>query len=179
MFRYQLAEPNYRPFPYEELMARHELAALSDGKPVVDGSVETHLQAGSHILRRIAFSACVTGGGIEVPTDIARLEKVTNQLKNGKATRKQSHYLTHGLHSFKGKFYPQLARALLNRAKVLPGDFVLDPFCWKRDITHRIVVTWSRCTRSGCKPSRHSNRKNQGQTSPYSGGFIREATQCV
>ena len=37
-------------------------------------------------------------------------------------------YLTHGLHSYKGKFFPQLVRSLLNHAEAGPGSVVVDPF---------------------------------------------------
>ena len=38
-------------------------------------------------------------------------------------------YLTHSLHEYKGRFYPQLAKALMNYAGLKKGDTVLDPFC--------------------------------------------------
>jgi DNA modification methylase len=37
--------------------------------------------------------------------------------------------VTHGLHPYKGKFYPQLAKGLLNLVGVADGSKVLDPFC--------------------------------------------------
>ena len=38
-------------------------------------------------------------------------------------------YLTHSLHEYKGRFYPQLAKALMNYAGLQKGDTILDPFC--------------------------------------------------
>ena len=38
-------------------------------------------------------------------------------------------YLTHSLHEYKGRFYPQLAKAFMNYAGIKKGDTVLDPFC--------------------------------------------------
>ena len=38
-------------------------------------------------------------------------------------------YGTHGLHEYRGKFFPQLVRALLNIADVPKGGLVLDPMC--------------------------------------------------
>jgi SAM-dependent methyltransferase len=46
-----------------------------------------------------------------------------------RSSRKEAKYLTHGLHPFKGKFYPQLAKSLLNATGLREGDQVLDPFC--------------------------------------------------
>ena len=38
-------------------------------------------------------------------------------------------YATHGLHEYRGKFFPQLVRALINRARVPDDGIVLDPMC--------------------------------------------------
>jgi len=45
------------------------------------------------------------------------------------SARKDPKYVTHGLHAYKGKFYPQLAKALINISGVRPGGRILDPFC--------------------------------------------------
>ena len=53
-------------------------------------------------------------------------------LENGDAEggrRKDPKYATHGLHPYKGKFYPQLAKALMNVAGISSGTRILDPFC--------------------------------------------------
>ena len=38
-------------------------------------------------------------------------------------------YATHGLHEYRGKFFPQLVRALINIAQVPDNGIVLDPMC--------------------------------------------------
>lgn len=38
-------------------------------------------------------------------------------------------YATHGLFPYRGKFHPQLIKAILNILKIQPGDVVLDPMC--------------------------------------------------
>ena len=38
-------------------------------------------------------------------------------------------YATHGLHEYRGKFFPQLARALINIARVPSDGIVVDPMC--------------------------------------------------
>lgn len=38
-------------------------------------------------------------------------------------------YLTHSFHEYKGRFYPQLAKAFMNYAGVKKSDTILDPFC--------------------------------------------------
>ena len=37
-------------------------------------------------------------------------------------------YLTHGLHSYKGKFFPQIVRSLLNVVRVGDAAVIVDPF---------------------------------------------------
>ena len=38
-------------------------------------------------------------------------------------------YATHGLHEYRGKFFPQLVRALMNIVRLPEGGIVLDPMC--------------------------------------------------
>ena len=42
--------------------------------------------------------------------------------------RKESKYGVHGLHRYKGKFYPQLVKALINYSDAGPGSVFCDPF---------------------------------------------------
>ena len=43
--------------------------------------------------------------------------------------KKESRYLMHSLHSYKGKFHPQIVKGLINAAGASKGEVVLDPFC--------------------------------------------------
>ncbi len=43
-------------------------------------------------------------------------------------TRSVNQYLTHWIYPYKGKFHPQMIRALLNIIRLKEGDTVLDPF---------------------------------------------------
>ena len=43
-------------------------------------------------------------------------------------TRSVNQYLTHWIYPYKGKFHPQMIRALLNVLDLQPGETVLDPF---------------------------------------------------
>ena len=43
-------------------------------------------------------------------------------------TRSVNQYLTHWIYPYKGKFHPQMIRALLNIIGLKEGDTVLDPF---------------------------------------------------
>ena len=43
--------------------------------------------------------------------------------------RRVLRYGPHGGHEYRGRFFPQLVRSLLNVAHIAPGDIVLDPMC--------------------------------------------------
>lgn len=49
------------------------------------------------------------------------------KIKPNKA--REIRYLTHSFHEYKGRFYPQLAKAFMNYAGIKKGDTILDPFC--------------------------------------------------
>jgi hypothetical protein len=125
----KLEPPTYKLWPYERTLRLRE-AGLSP-------STESQNPEGSLVVevnpaklaqfRKLAFSHAVSGPGLALePTWQAILENVG---QNGNSARKDSKYATHGLHPFKGKFYPQLAKALLNLAGADEGRVLLDPYC--------------------------------------------------
>jgi putative RNA methylase family UPF0020 len=60
-------------------------------------------------------------------TDSRALLELATDLRDGQ--RNEAHnYLTHGIHSYKGKYFPQIVRSLLNHAETTPGSLVVDPF---------------------------------------------------
>ncbi len=62
-------------------------------------------------------------------SQVKRMDVYDKSIKENHSRAKESHYLTHGLHEYKGKFYPQIVRALLVCSKVKKEATVLDPFC--------------------------------------------------
>jgi len=67
--------------------------------------------------RRLAYFKSVNG----TPTDYFHIIKRNR-------TRSLNQYLTHWIYPYKGKFHPQMIRALLNILGLRPGQTVLDPF---------------------------------------------------
>lgn len=57
--------------------------------------------------------------------------KVQNLYRNaaGLQGKRVTQYLVHTFHQYKGRFYPQLVKALLNYSKIGKAAVVLDPFC--------------------------------------------------
>lgn len=118
---------NYRYYPYERELAARELAALLSNvqtREAIDGiGVVGSIDAKS--VKRLTYFSGLKNGQTFRPTVQGRLEAVARTGKNRQVTR----YSVHGLHEYKGKFNPQVAKSLLNIFGVRPGDRVLDPFC--------------------------------------------------
>jgi hypothetical protein len=140
MIEYIFRGPTYRPFPYERTLAVEELRTLTGCEGVWQGetfNVSVRKPLVTDLLRRLAFFSSVKGPSGLIPTQAHLLEQSALLLRHGNghsstngeaSSRKESTYLSHGLHRYKGKFYPQLCRSLINIASVRPGDLVLDPF---------------------------------------------------
>ncbi len=123
----QLMPPPYRLWPYEADLRLRESGVTSgniDAQKVIELPTEG---LDTLSLKRLVFSHSLRiGECASEPTWQAVLE-------NGGATkpgaRKDPKYVTHGIHPYKGKFYPQLAKGLLNLTRFGAGSSVLDPFC--------------------------------------------------
>ena len=122
--------PPYKLWPYEKTLRLREANLPAEGTKVQDAAGKLIFAADAKSLsemRNLVFSHHITSDGTSIePTWQATLE-------NGNAAnpgaRKDPKYVTHGLHPYKGKFYPQLAKGLLNLAKLKEGARILDPFC--------------------------------------------------
>lgn len=139
--------------PFERRLALDELRALAPGKVhPADGdeaTASTFSLAGTvsaDALRNALAYWRSVGPEPEGLTSQVRGEATLAAARNGmklaelgsqpspsqaiKPARKRClRYATHGLHEYRGKFFPQLVRALINTARV-PGDgIVIDPMC--------------------------------------------------
>lgn len=124
-----LKPPPYRLWPYEAGLRVREVHQLLGCSPATMGgnlAVEVG-PAQAARARDLVFTHHISAdGAAPTPTWQAILE---NGGASDGSSRKDPKYTTHGLHTYKGKFYPQLARALMNVAGVSAGAKVLDPFC--------------------------------------------------
>lgn len=128
----RLDGPGYRMWDYEEGLRHREIEALTGAETrdtTSNGAVVATLrQPALSEIRRLAFThSYVVGENREAaqPT----WQKVLENGDTETATRKDPKYATHGLHPFKGKFYPQLAKALMNMSRAGVGSVLLDPYC--------------------------------------------------
>jgi len=109
-------------FIYELSLAGLELKALGVVFEVTDGLREFRIlnksgEKKEKILRRGSYYKTVDGQFTDYFQIIQK-----NQ------TRSVNQYLTHWIYPYKGKFHPQMIRALLNIIGLKEGEIVLDPF---------------------------------------------------
>jgi len=127
-----LKPPTYRMWPYER-----ELRAL-ETQAICGGSLPSPQQASrpyTAILSGLGLARAVSRLTFTSEIRTARLyrkrtwQKVLENGDNDEPARKEPKYATHGLHAYKGKFYPQLAKALINVGAAPNRAKILDPFC--------------------------------------------------
>ncbi|MGQ9629997.1 MAG: DNA methyltransferase [bacterium] len=116
----QLALFDNVQFIYELALAQLELQSLGVRFEVTNGLREFKLleaQDEEKLRRKLAYFKLIKGEY----TDYFHIIQ-----KN--RTRSVNQYLTHWIYPYKGKFHPQMIRALLNIIGLEQGDTVLDPF---------------------------------------------------
>lgn len=118
---------SYRYYPYELELARREIRTLLPDSTFSDTEHGIRLHSGfdRKVAERLVYFAAATDEHGSVPTIQARMERVNGNGNNRQSTR----YSAHGLHEYKGKFNPQIARAILNILDIPIGARVIDPFC--------------------------------------------------
>lgn len=138
--------------PFERILALRELQALSLDIPrpmsrsennVSEFEVTSKLSA-MVLADRLAYWETVDHIGSSTITTQALRESTINLVRNGVAidslrrqlpfvgevplpNRRCLRYGTHGVHEYRGKFFPQLVRSLINISGAQPGSVVADP----------------------------------------------------
>jgi len=107
-------------FIYELALAQFELQSLGARCELTNGLREFELleiKDDESLRKRLAYFKFVKG-------------KYTDyfQIIQKNRTRSVNQYLTHWIYPYKGKFHPQMIRALLNILGLEQGDTILDPF---------------------------------------------------
>ena len=139
--------------PFERHLALAELEALGQSRASpVGGPAELasvfNIRTGVDprtLISRLAYWECVEDG-FRFFTRQVKTEATVNVVRNGIAfeeirrclpfngalplpNRRCLRYGTHGLHEYRGKFFPQLASALINIAGLNARQVILDPMC--------------------------------------------------
>lgn len=128
MSRILLSWARYRLFEYEYELAKRELWALgARSVQDVEGGVEVSGIREADLITRSTFFASV-GCSEALPTEQASVEDSHAQALARSMNRQETRYGVHGIHEYKGKFNPQLTRALTNIADP-EAELLIDPFC--------------------------------------------------
>src|SRR3989344_6612486 len=106
-------------FIYELALAKLELEGLSAKFEATNSMRKFNLLVGNQdvLKKRVAYFKKING----TTSDYERLVQF-NQ------TTSISQYLTHWIYPYKGKFHPQMIRALMNIIKIQNNETLFDPF---------------------------------------------------
>ena len=115
----------YKYYPYELELAQRELEALLEPRSFekINGGIRLVTPSKEADFDRLVYFAA--SGPDKTPTQQARLERINGSGQNRQSTR----YSAHGLHEYKGKFNPQMPKAILNIHAIPREARILDPFC--------------------------------------------------
>jgi hypothetical protein len=119
----------YRLFPYERRLGLRELESLGLRVVADDGhSVTVAGDADLAIRRATYFEGFGEPLSVAAPTEQATTESAHLELRESNGIRQATRYGPHGIHEYKGKFNPQVVRALCNVIDP-DADVLIDPFC--------------------------------------------------
>lgn len=122
--------PPYKLWPYENILRSREIESILGIKVKAKNIDSICLEMDSYSLtkvRRLVFTHAA--GMTAIDGDPTWQAIVENGFSAQTSSRKDPKYVTHGIHTYKGKFYPQLAKGLMNLCSIPPGSIVFDPFC--------------------------------------------------
>lgn len=122
----------YRLFPYEQKLGLRELEALGvevvekeKGDPLlVRGNLEGILSRGTYF-ESLGLPA-ESDGALTVQAEVEQRHR--DLRGEGKRRKQPTRFGPHGMHEYKGKFNPQLVRALCNIVDPT-AEMLIDPFC--------------------------------------------------
>lgn len=140
--------------PFERELAIRELTVMAQAQPVShleDISFEpliyevvTQVKP-EQLLNSLAYWESVTNGHVSFTAQVLR-EATVNVVRNGTANinlveqllvegevtlpkRRSLRYGPHGIHEYRGKYFPQLVKSLSNIAGLSQGNLIFDPMC--------------------------------------------------
>jgi site-specific DNA-methyltransferase (cytosine-N4-specific) len=124
-----LTWPDFKLLEYEHELARREVNAVLDRS--FDETAEGLLIPGpfpEHGLRALTYFADVVSDSQRVATEQFQVESRHRLMTKRKSLKQSTRFLVHDFHEYKGKFNPQMARALINIYGA-SANLVIDPFC--------------------------------------------------
>ena len=121
--------PRNVQFLYEEHLARLEFMALGCQNLSRDGDHWDQLTGVVNGTTDLMLTKSAYLGSLDGQQSVYS-QLITPAYQGGKfnRTRSPNQYLTHWIYPYRGKFHPQMVRALLNIIGVKPGAMVADPY---------------------------------------------------
>ena len=153
MYKYTFRLPSYKLREYEIDLAKREIQTLVSPNTQLEFTlggfqIEQPLPIDINKLKNLCFchsviatkekqnriidtQQAISESSAKIADVVADFSELHTKIKAGTLIlngKKESRYGVHGLHKYKGKFYPQLIKALINCSGVAPGSVFCDPF---------------------------------------------------
>jgi len=128
-FKIILDNPSYKLWKYEEELQKMEIKRLTNQKNILTKNHSIVVEINANDLEKIKNLTFTHSFSLDNKRKISTWQRSLEHCVVNNSLRKQSQYVTHGIHSYKGKFYPQLAKCLFNIAGLEKKSKILDPFC--------------------------------------------------
>ena len=128
-----LVPAGYQMWPYEKTISsleRKTLCRTDRDSFIVEDAI------GINPYKCLTFYKSFFVNGTEFKT----WQSILEHGNDDSSMRKEPKYLTHGIHPYKGKFYPQLVRPLLNILEIPKGGVVFDPFCGSGTVALEAII---------------------------------------
>jgi hypothetical protein len=121
--------------PFERVLAYAELTALSNSNPEItseapEPTLDVDEKTATEILRRISYFDEARIDGVSVLTQqcLREISQTDFPLFVQKLPRsRRLRFGAHDIHEYRGKFFPQLVRSLVNQANLPKGSVICDP----------------------------------------------------
>ena len=114
----------YKLFPYERVLGKREVVSMLLPEEVIEDNqylLARGCQRPDAAEQLVYFSAYLLDGTTRYTLQYERE-------RNGEK-KQNTRYFAHGIHDYKGKFNPQIVRAIMNICGVDRNSLILDPFC--------------------------------------------------
>ena len=125
-----LNEAPYKLWDYEQCLLKRELSSITNSSPKQRDKKKWSIEIDCYDLDKLnnlTFIHKINSPDLSEQTTWQCFVENREIIENI-SQRKESKYVTHGVHEYKGKFYPQLCKSLLNISEVKPSGTILDLF---------------------------------------------------